>query len=122
MTEQWTDIVGFEGLYKLSSQGRVLSLEKCMPHNGYCFPEKEMKLHVHTNKYQVVWLRKPGVHQKWYVHRLVAVHFLEKPEGKDYVNHKNKNRLDNSIDNLEWMTHKENCDHRDNYQPSDEPF
>jgi hypothetical protein len=83
-----------------------------------------MKLHVHTNKYQVVWLRRPGVHKKFYVHRLVAVAFLDPVDGKDYVNHKDKDRLNNHIDNLEYMTHQENCDHRDGKCPpnNDEPF
>lgn len=119
--EVWKEVIGFEGLYVVSNLGRVKACVKCNPQNGYCWPERMMKLHAHTNGYQVVWLRKPKVHQKFYVHRLVAFAFIENPDGKEFVNHMNKDRFNNTVMNLEWCTHRENCDHRDNYNP-DEPF
>lgn len=81
-----------------------------------------MVLHVHTNGYQVVWLRKPGIHQKFYVHRLVASHFLKREDHHEQVNHKDKDRLNNTIENLEWCTWEENHKHRDGVVNSDEPF
>lgn len=109
--EEWKPIKGFEEMYLVSSLGKVKSLERKV--GGRPIKEKLMKLHVHTNKYQVVWLRKPGHHVKFYVHRIVAFHFFAKPEGKDYVNHKDKNRMNNCVMNLEWCTHEENIEHRD---------
>jgi len=97
----------------VSNFGRIQSVARCHEETKKCWAEKMMKLHVHTNCYQVVWLRKPGFHQKFYVHRIVAKHFLERPEGKDFVNHKDKNRMNNHVDNLEWCTHDENMKHRD---------
>lgn len=124
MIEQWLPVKGFEERYEVSNHGKIRTLHKCNPHNGYCWPAKEMTLIVHTNKYQVVWLRKPGKHQKFFVHVLVAMHFLTPIEGKDFVNHKDKDRLHNHVRNLEYMTHQENCDHRDGKTPinNDEPF
>ena len=123
MLEIFVPIKDFEGRYEVSNHGRVRSIARCISKNR-SYPAKDMKLHVHTNKYQVVWLRKPGVHQKFYVHRLVAHHFIPTIEGKEYVNHKDKNRLNNHVSNLEFMTHQENCDHRDGRNPinNDEPF
>lgn len=116
----WKEIDGFEGLYKVSNAGDIVSLKK-KAGNGKQYDRNEMpmKLHVHTNGYQVVWLRKPGVHQKFYVHRIIAFHFLDPIEGKEYVNHKDKDRLHNHVRNLEYMTHAENMYHRDNYKKPD---
>ncbi len=122
MIEIFVPVKNFENCYEISNHGRVRSLARCTASNGRCWPAKEMKLHVHTNKYQVVWLRKPGIHQKFYVHRLVAHHFIPFVEGKEFVNHKDKNRLNNHVSNLEFMTHQENCDHRDGKINNDEPF
>ena len=63
-----------------------------------------MTLRVHTNGYVVVWLRKPGTHKKYFVHRIVAEHFLEIVDGKDFVNHLDKDRTNNVHSNLEWCT------------------
>lgn len=79
-----------------------------------------MVLHENLSGYKVVWLRFPGTHRKFFVHRLVAIAFLENPDGKETVNHKNKDRACNTVENLEWMTMDENYVHRDTY--TNEPF
>lgn len=57
-----------------------------------------------------------GDKRRYYIHRLVARAFLPNPDNKPTVNHKNLDKLDNRLDNLEWATHKENIDHaRDIY-------
>ncbi len=123
MDEEWRDIIGFEGCYQVSCRGRIKSLaRKIRANSGFrLIPEQIMTLKI-WHGYQVVWLRKPGVHQKFKVHRLVATAFHPNPEQKEHVNHKNKDRCNNTLDNLEWMTHAENMHHRDNYVPSNEPF
>jgi hypothetical protein len=113
--EIWRDVEGFEGRYTVSNHGRIKSFFRC--------PEgKIMKLITHTRGYQAIWFRKPGVHKKFFVHRLVAIHFLERGEDHDQVNHKDKNRLHNHVMNLEWCTWEENYKHRDGVVNNDEPF
>lgn len=122
--EIWKDVAGYEGRYQVSNLGNIKSIERKVCIDEFkcrLMPERVMKLH-EWHGYQVIWLRMPGSHKKFYVHRLVAFAFLEQPEGKEYVNHKNKNRCHNSTDNLEWCTHQENCDHRDGKINNDEPF
>lgn len=118
MSLQWRDIQGFENCYQVSNTGRVRSLDRQRVNR--VIPGQEMTLQVHTNGYQVIKLRRPGVYKKFFIHRLVAIHFIKMIEGKDYVNHKDKDRLNNHIDNLEWVDHCENCFHRDNYKPDND--
>lgn len=123
MVEEWKPILEYEGLYEISNHGRVKSCFKCYEHNNYCFSERIMKLQLNHQKYHTVHLTKPGAkNKKFFVHRLVAFHFLENiDDGRDFVNHKDKSRINNHVSNLEFMTHQENCDHRDG-KCSDEPF
>tara|TARA_R110000851_G_scaffold29_1_gene105 strand:+ start:26 stop:394 length:369 start_codon:yes stop_codon:yes gene_type:complete len=121
--ERWLPVKGYENAYHISDHGRVRSLHKVNPHNGRVWPEALLKIQLHTKGYAAVWLGKDNKSRKFFVHRLVAIAFIVNPEAKDYVNHINKERLHNHVDNLEWLTHEENMHHRDNYQPdNDEPF
>ena len=121
--EVWKAVDGFEGRYEISNYGRVKSLARGHPTiSHFKYEERVMIIQQNNNSYRCIKLRKPGVHQKFLIHRLVALAFLEwYDDGKDYVNHKDKDRGNNHVDNLEFMTHQENMDHRDNYDP-DEPF
>ncbi len=101
MEEFWKDIRGYEGLYQISSLGRVKSFYK----------NKILKPRVKENDYLIVSLYKEGKDKKFYIHRLVAEAFIPNPENKEYVNHKDFNKSNNSIGNLEWVTRIENFRH-----------
>ncbi len=110
MTEQWLPILGHEGKYEISSFGRVKSLMRAIPCGirKRIIGEKIMAQSDHWSGYKCVWLRSPGSHKKSFVHRLVAQAFIPNPAGKDIVNHKNENKSDNTVANLEWMNNQEN--------------
>ncbi len=112
--ETWRPVPGYEGRYEVSNIGRVKSLSRPLVIAGKTYrllPDRIMQLHVHNNGYAVVWLRAPGIHKKFYVHRLVAYGFMPMPEGKEVVNHKDRDRRNNSLENLEWLTFAENTAH-----------
>lgn len=114
MEEEWRDIKGYEGLYQVSNEGRVKSLERdaiCGRGGVYHFPERLLKPTANSVGYLQVYLCKDGK-PKWYrVHRLVAQVFLPNPDNLPEVNHKDENQHNNRLENLEWCTHKENCNY-----------
>lgn len=118
MEEIWKPIKGYEGIYEVSSLGRVRSLARSISqrnqHGEFVRVEKgrimAQKLQ-NTDRLQVC-LRKVvnGIRQRktFYVHRLVAEAFVPNPDGLETVNHKNEDHHDNRADNLEWMTKADN--------------
>ena len=97
IVEQWKPVVGYEGLYEVSSHGNVYSMRtkkilRTYNQNGY--------LHVH--------LYKNGHRKNWAVHRLVANAFIPNPENLETVNHIDENKTNNHICNLEWMSREDN--------------
>lgn len=105
--EQWKDIKGYEGKYQISSFGRVRSLLFC---NNRVVKEriKLLKTTDSGNGYYVVYLSKNGSHKRLYVHRLVASAFIPNDNCYTVVNHKDYNKHNNNVNNLEWCTQKEN--------------
>ena len=103
MNEIWKDIDEFEGLYQISNLGNVKSL-------NYNRTGKERILKPGNNGcgYLFVILYKNGKLKHFTIHRLVANAFLENPDNKSDVNHKDEDKTNNNVDNLEWMTSKEN--------------
>ena len=101
--EIWKDVVGYEGLYKVSNLGTVISLHREQ--------EKIMKPAVATNGYHQIFLSKNGVRTLTRVHRIVALAFLPNVENKPIVNHINGIKTDNNVLNLEWATFSENGQH-----------
>lgn len=99
--EVWNPVVGYEGLYKVSSMGRVRSLI-----TGKILRSKKDK-----DGYLQVGLWKDGKRKMYYVHRLVAQAFLNPVVGKDCVNHLDEVKDSNHYSNLEYCTHKENCNY-----------
>lgn len=113
MNEVWKDIQGFEGIYQVSSIGNIKSLEREILYKDKApikVKEKILKLH-NTLDYRKVNLCKENTRGVYKVHRLVAIAFIDNPENKKYVNHKNGIKSDNRVENLEWATAKENTIH-----------
>lgn len=95
----WKSVVGYEGLYEVSNQGNVRSLHK---------ETKELSIANSKRGYRVVSLYKDGNATMKNVHQLVAKAFIPNPENKPCINHKDFNRLNNYVENLEWCTYAEN--------------
>jgi hypothetical protein len=113
MQEIWKDIKGYEGRYQISNLGRVKSLTKSI-WNGYTFRIKDefiLKGGKDKKGYLYVILSKDGIKSIYKIHRLVAQFFIPNPENKLEVNHIDGNKLNNSVNNLEWCTHQENIYH-----------
>ncbi|MGH0601491.1 NUMOD4 domain-containing protein [Bacillus mycoides] len=112
--EVWRDIKGYEGYYKVSNKGRILSLERPIVRCGRNQVLKQRILKSHLNKqinYTYTFLTINKDSKRFYIHRLVAEAFVENPDNKPFVNHKNGIRNDNDYKNLEWVTQKENVRH-----------
>lgn len=114
MSEEWRDVVGYEGLYQVSSEGRVKNLERKVPHcSGGERIQKEriLKPVVRGDGYLKVDLCAGGKRKMFAVHRLVCQAFHENLDNKPQVNHLNEDKKDNRACNLEWCTCKENNNH-----------
>lgn len=102
--EIFKPIIGYEGLYEVSNLGRIKSLPKL--HNtgsgGYIEKEKILKNRKDSYGYEMVVLCKNKEQRNYLVHRLVASAFLENPHNYDSINHKDENKLNNCVDNLEF--------------------
>ena len=105
--EIWKDIVWYEWLYQVSNLGNVKSLNYKRTKQ-----EKLLKLVKHSNWYIQVCLSKNKKIFNQYVHILVWENFLYKDDNKKEINHKNWNKHDNTLENLEWVTKSENCLHK----------
>jgi len=112
--EIWKDIQGFEGLYQVSNTGKVQRSPSFIHRKkGKPYYHKGGKISpaIGLTGYCMVGLHKDGVHKYVLVHRLVAGAFILNEENKPQVNHKNSIKKDNSVNNLEWATAKENINH-----------
>lgn len=105
--EVWKDIEGYEGLYQVSNMGRVKSLG-ATNRVGWHLREKILKQTIEPKGYLKVGLRKNNKIQTVRVHRLVANAFLPNPFNLPQVNHKDENKTNNHVENLEWCTNKYN--------------
>lgn len=103
---EWREIKGFDGRYFISSTGIIKSVKRKGRKQ-----EKIMKQELMKKGYLRCKLTKNGVQFKIMVHRMVAESFVPNPENKPFVNHINEVKNDNRVENLEWVTAKENCNH-----------
>lgn len=113
MVEEWRDIPGYEGLYQASNLGRVKSLARLRTgiQAGYKLPERILKQNVDRIGYKFCGLYKSGKVKTVRVHRLVALAFLPNPCDFPVINHKDENKTNNSVSNLEWCTQYYNCNY-----------
>ncbi len=95
--EQWKDIIGYEGYYEVSSEGRVRNIKT----------KQILKGDTNSIGYRRVTLYSP-VKKRFFIHRLVALHFCDGYSDELVVNHKDGNKLNNCAENLEWVTRSEN--------------
>lgn len=114
MANEWAYVSDYKNIYQISNDGLVKSLnrEVELP-NGRTRKVKERLLTPKNNgsDYLFVSLSKRGKSKSFYIHRLVASAFVENPEDNEIVNHKDGNPQNNHFENLEWVTHKQNCKH-----------
>lgn len=113
MEEIFVDIKGFEGLYQISNLGRVKSLSRpSLPKvRAIPLPIRFIKVNISLSGYAICGLSKDGQSTMLFVHRLIALHFIPNPEEKPYVNHIDGVKSNYNIENLEWVTPKENAAH-----------
>jgi hypothetical protein len=113
---EWKYIVGYEGLYCISSDGRVKSIDRMIvdgrTKEGTRILKGAMRIFgCSKNGYSQIILFKNGGKKIFLVHRLVAEHFIDNPENKKQVNHKDGNKKNNLFENLEWVSASENSIH-----------
>lgn len=124
MKEIWKDIPEYEELYQISNLGRVRNKDRLIkvncqnnshvkrPFFYYVYPGRIIKLQTNKFGYTTVFLNKGGKQKGFFVHRLVIKTFNPILNDSDYqVNHIDENKENNSLNNLEWCTAKENINH-----------
>jgi len=112
--ESWVDIEGYDGIYQVSSYGRVRSLDRTVTLKSgekRRYRGRVLCSHAKGVDYPKVTLSKVGGLHTVTIHRLVAKAFLPNPKEHLYVNHKNSLKFCNSVCNLEWCTAAENTAH-----------
>src|SRR3990167_8250738 len=115
MKEIWKDIPGYEGTYQASSLGRIRSLPRVIDGGlGRVTHRKGCVLRPATERlgYLRLSLKNEGTARSWLVHRLIAITFLGQPMvDRKEINHKDSDKKNNSIENLEWCSRSYNIKH-----------
>ena len=108
MQEIWKDVKGYEGLYQVSNYGNI----KSFPRTGTRTKEERiLRKSINQNGYYCVTLYKDGRSKTKNVHSIVAEAFIKNKYNFSSVNHKDENKTNNNVENLEWCTHKYNMNY-----------
>ena len=99
--EEWRDVDGYQGLYKVSNKGRLWIIKKA----------RLMSEHSDNRNRLSVCLCKNGIVKRYVLARIVATAFIRKPNPDEEINHLDENPLNNCVENLEWCLHKYNCNY-----------
>jgi len=112
--EEWRDIQGWEGFYRISNLGRVMSVERVIStaQGPRAVPQRIMVQEPNTRGYLKVNLHRDGRQKTFETHRMVAKAFLQNPQGLCEVDHINRIRSDNRLSNLRWANRRVNVINR----------
>ena len=110
MNEEWRPVVGYEGLYEVSSYGRVRSLDKYDSMNRF-LRGRILRLFTDGLGYLRAQLYSNSKRKSFLVHRLVAQAFIPNPDNLPQVNHRDENPSNDNVDNLEWCDGKYNVNY-----------
>lgn len=110
--EFW-DVPGYEGIYQIDKFGNVRGLNRVVYRGSIKCRDvgRFMKISTPANHYPKVCLSKDGKRRTHLIHRILAQIFIPNPENKKEVNHKDGNKHNNNLSNLEWVTRRENSLH-----------
>lgn len=109
--EEWKDVIGYEGLYQVSNSGKVkrFAYYNKVSSGGKQYRKEKLLVPVkHRNGYFFYGLCKDGVGKHIFAHRIVAEAFIPNPNNLPFINHKDENKENNVVSNLEWCTSQYN--------------
>jgi hypothetical protein len=112
--EIWKDIIGFEGYYQVSNFGNVKSVDREINYitgKKYFYKSKPIKYLTDKDGYYRVDLNKGNKSKRFFIHRLVGIHFIENSNNLPQINHKDGIKINNYDYNLEWCSNLQNIEH-----------
>jgi hypothetical protein len=118
--EIWKDIPNYEGLYQASNLGRIKSLDRVLKGKGknqfgstfdMIKKGRILKQQITKKGYLKAYLIKDGKSKTFASHRIIALTFIPNPDNYKFINHKDENKVNNRVDNLEWCTQSYNINY-----------
>lgn len=107
-------VIGYEGYYEVDNCGRVYALDRVIhvEDHGRSYDKHLtggiIKQHMHSKGYKIVSLTRDGKTKNVFIHRIVAMAFLANPDNLPCINHKDEDKTNNFVENLEWCTYQYN--------------